>query len=477
MSMCYNSFNFVIIFPVVFALYYCIPARYNRVRNVFLLLTSYLIYLNYKPAFALVLFGVTLVSYVFGISMERVGARRKYHLVWCGILMTIVPLLTFKYYNFVNSSVTQVLDSIGLKMNMPGLNWAIPVGISFFTFQAVGYVQDVYYRRFHAERDLLNYMLFLSFFPSLTSGPINRAPALIPQFRRQRCYFDYPKAVAGLKMLLWGMVMKVVVADRVGLYVDTIYEDYSSYSGLSCLIASVMYSVQIYADFAGYSLMAIGTAKILGFDLAENFRRPYFSVSVTDFWRRWHISLSSWLRDYVYIPLGGSRRGKGRTYWNIFVTFFVSGLWHGANWTFIVWGLWHGVFLIAEKFLGMNKLQTGGNIWLRLGRIAVTFMIVTLAWVVFRMPHLAEAAGVIGKILTMDSRGDFFIPDHRNTFFILAGLFMLMFKDVTDEFWTDRMPIFDSCHRWFRWTAYVLALAMILLAGVLDAGQFIYAKF
>lgn len=200
-----------------------------------------------------------------------------------------------------------------------------------------------------AERNFLHYALYVSFFPSIVSGPINKASLILPQIKALRPYFDYSKAVAGLKCMLWGMFMKVVVADRVALYVDTVLPRYENYSGLSCFAASLLYSVQIYADFAGYSLMAIGVGRVLGFELAENFRRPYLSYSVTDFWRRWHISLSTWLKDYVYIPLGGSRCSRLRNYWNIIVTFLVSGIWHGANWTFIVWGLWHGVFQVVEK--------------------------------------------------------------------------------------------------------------------------------
>ena len=236
---------------------------------------------------------------------ETLASHGK-RLIWMFVLLGLLPLLFFKYYNFLNESISEGLAAVGLQFTLPGLNWAIPIGISFYTFQAVGYVLDVYYGRISAERNFLNYALFISFFPSILSGPINKASLVLPQIKNLRTYFDYGKAVEGLKMILWGMFMKVVVADRVGLYVDTVLPSYMNYTGVTCFVASLFYTIQIYADFAGYSLMAIGVGKLLGFELTENFRRPYFAVSVTDFWRRWHISLSTWLKDYVYIPMGGS---------------------------------------------------------------------------------------------------------------------------------------------------------------------------
>jgi len=238
----------------------------------------------------------------------QVGQRKK--LIWLFALLGLLPLLVFKYYNFINESIFDLLSAIGLRFQLPGLNWVIPMGISFFTFQALGYLFDVYYKRISAEKDFLTYALFISFFPSIVAGPINKASLVIPQLKAMRPYFDYEKAVKGLKFLLWGMFMKVVVADRMGLYVDTVLPNYMNYTGVTCFAASIFYTVQIYADFAGYSLMAIGVGKTLGFELTENFRRPYFAVSVTDFWRRWHISLSTWFKEYVYIPLGGNRKGR-----------------------------------------------------------------------------------------------------------------------------------------------------------------------
>ena len=355
--MIFNSFNFLILFPLLFFFYYLIPADRVKWRNGYLLLVSYLLYANWKPAYALILFGITGLSYLIARWLEKGNNNKK--IVVGGGFMILLPLLIFKYYNFINNSVFELLSFIGLRFKLPGLNWAIPMGISFFTFQALGYLFDVYYKRISAEKDFLIFALFISFFPSIVAGPINKASLIIPQLKKLRPYFDYAKATEGLKMLLWGMFMKVVVADRVALYVDTVFPSYMNYTGVTCFVASILYTIQIYADFAGYSLMAIGVGKTLGFDLTENFKRPYFAVSVTDFWRRWHISLSTWLKDYVYIPLGGSRCSKLRNYWNIFLTFLVSGIWHGANWTFVIWGVWHGIFQIVEKAIGQQKCEYG----------------------------------------------------------------------------------------------------------------------
>ena len=306
--MIYNSFNFLVLFPLIFLLYYVIPAKYQKIRNWFLLLISYALYISWKPVFALVLLGVTLITFWGGLILvdgEKGKARkRKRRLVWLFVFLELLPLLVFKYYNFLNEVIHGGLATAGLQLALPGLNWAVPVGISFFTFQAIGYMLDVYYGRIKAERNLTDYLLFVSFFPSILSGPINKAALVLPQIKNLRTHFDYDKAVKGLKIILWGMFMKVVVADRVALYVDAVLPNYMNYTGVTCFIASIFYTIQIYADFAGYSLMAIGVGKVLGFELTENFRRPYFAVSVTDFWRRWHISLSTWLKDYVYIPMG-----------------------------------------------------------------------------------------------------------------------------------------------------------------------------
>lgn len=472
--MAFNSFQFWFIFPVIFLVYWLIPARYNVGRKVWLVLVSYLLYMNWKPAFALVLLGVTLITFWGGYLLDAQGdTKKRRHVVLLFALLGLLPLLVFKYYNFLNDSLSAGLSAIGLKFAMPGLNWAVPVGISFFTFQAVGYMLDVYHGRLKAEKNLLDYVLFVSFFPQVTSGPISTAEDLMPQIKAAHT-FDYEQGKQGLKQLLWGMFIKVVIADRLGLFVDTVYDNYIHYSGATCFVASVFYTLQIYCDFAGYSLMAIGIARTLGFNLIDNFRRPYLAVSVTDFWKRWHISLTRWLTRQVYIPLGGSRCSKPRTYWNILVTFLVSGIWHGANWTFIFWGVMHGVLQIIEKALGWQKYE-GKNVVVRSMRIAFTFLLVNFAWIFFRMPDIGDAFGMIVRMFS-----DFGMPSISDmgvaSMIILpVALFIMCFKDLKDEFWRSRFSFLNR--RVSRWVIYVGLFCMILLFGVLDGGQFIYVSF
>lgn len=471
--MIYNSFNFIVLFPILFMLYYLIPARCQKWRNLSLLIISYLLYLNCKPIYALILLGVTASTYVFARLLEQ-PCNRKF-LVGLGGAFSLLPLLFFKYFNFINQQVYELLALTGLRYELQGLNWAIPIGISFFTFQALGYLFDVYYNRIEAEKDFLTYALFISFFPSIVAGPINKASLVIPQIKNLRPYFDYLKAVEGVKMLLWGMFMKVVVADRVALYVDTVLPNYMNYTGTSCFLASILYTIQIYADFAGYSLMAIGVGKTMGFDLTENFRRPYFAVSVSDFWRRWHISLSTWLKDYVYIPLGGNRCSKMRNYWNIFVTFLVSGIWHGANWTFIVWGILHGLAQIIEKAIGQQKCEYG---WVGKSiKIIITFLLVNFAWIFFRMPTLTDACGVIARIFDTSLPIAIFMNSMSTMALIVMGVIFLFVKEIIDEFMPGKMELFNNKHIVIRWASYCIILSMIMLFGVFGADQFIYANF
>ena len=474
-TMVYNSFNFIVIFPILFLLYYIIPSKHYQVRNLYLLIVSYFLYLQWKPAYALILLGITTITYYAARYIEEKSSYNNRTLISFNIIVALLPLLVFKYYNFLNESISSFLASIGIQFHLAGLNWAIPVGISFFTFQAIGYVWDVYYQKQKAERNFLDYALFISFFPSIVSGPINKASLVLPQIKQHRVFFDYPKAVQGLRFLLWGMFMKVVVADRLALVVDVIYPHYNNYSSFSCLITSLFYTIQIYADFAGYSLMALGVGKLLGFELTENFRRPYFAVSVTDFWHRWHISLSTWLKDYIYIPLGGSRCSKARNYWNIFVTFLVSGIWHGANWTFIVWGIWHGLFQIIEKALHQQKCQYGA--FGKTIKIAITFILVNFAWIFFRMETLTDAVNVIKKIVTMNSLTFDLKVSLTDGVLIAIALLCLFVKDFRDEFFPNKLRLFENPKRLIRWSSYIIIMMMILLCGVFDSSQFIYAYF
>jgi len=401
-------------------------------------------------------------------------------IIWCFAILGLFPLLVFKYYNFLNSNLISFLDAVGLHFSLPGLNWAIPVGISFFTFQAVGYLLDVYKKRITAENNFWDFALFVSFFPQVTSGPISTAKDLMPQFKIPHT-FCYEQGRDGLKMLLWGMFLKLVLADRIGIYVDTVYSNYIHYSGSVCFFASIMYTLQIYCDFAGYSLMAIGIAKTLGFDLINNFERPYLAASVTEFWKRWHISLTRWLTTHVYINLGGNRCSKFRQYVNIMITFFVSGLWHGANWTFIIWGALHGFFQIVEKALMGDKLKAelkSGVHKFTLGRgfrIALTFILVSFAWIFFRMSTLDVAVDVIGKIFTDFGQFSLGPLDPISMVGIGVGLPILFAREIREEYLFNRIKVLN--YSIVKWVFYILIACYTLTMGVLDAGQFIYVTF
>lgn len=470
--MIFNSFEFLWLFPLIFIVYYGITMRkkmaekWPKIGNFILLLVSYGLYIKWKPVFALVLLGITAVTYYAGILLEKRTDKRKV-IVWAGIVLALIPLILFKYYNFLSQSLEQGLALIGIQTGLPGLNWAMPLGISFYTLIAIGYVADVYLKRILAEHNWWDYMLFVSFFPALASGPISKAADLLPQIKAHRS-FNYAQAVQGCKWLLWGMFLKVVVADELGMRVDLVYQSYNNYNGFTLFLTSIFYTFQIYCDFAGYSFMAIGVGQILGFDLINNFNRPYLSQTVTEFWHRWHISLSQWLRDYVYIPMGGSRCSKARNYWNIFITFLVSGIWHGANWTFIFWGVLHGVSQIMEKMLGLNKKKSNGVI--KMARILITFLIVNFAWIFFRMPSFQDAFHVIGGIFSMHN-----LTTDAWTYWTLL-IVIVMFKDIVDETGCKPLMLFHHKYTVVRWATYLLVAMAVAVLGVYG-GQFIYSRF
>ena len=386
------------------------------------------------------------------------------------ILLSISLLVIFKYYNFINDNINALLNLLHIQVELPGLNYAIPVGISFFTFQAISYFLDVYFKKIEAEKSLSDYVLFVSFFPQVSSGPISKASELLPQIKNPKP-FNEIQATDGLRYLLWGMFMKVAVADRLGIYVDTVYSNYLNYSGFTTFISIIFYSFQIYADFAGYSLMALGIAKLLGYDIINNFQQPYFAFSITNFWRRWHISLSRWLKDYIYIPLGGSRCSSKRTYFNIFITFLVSGIWHGASWNFILWGALHGIFQIVEKALHLQKEPEKGFI-IKAIRVVITFFLATFAWIFFRMPTLNDAIGII--VHSVKDFTSFSIMTEQRTSIMLT-LPILIAHDIYLEYLSGKQYWWNNDIT--RWMLYVTLFVIILIAGVLDSGQFIYVSF
>ena len=469
--MLFNSVAFLLFFPIVCLLYYAIPANMLRARNLLLLVASYYFYMNWEPAYALLILTSTLITYLaaLGIGYFKEQSKRKLCLV-SSLVLNLSILFLFKYYNFLADNIALLLKATALGIDIPKFGLLLPVGISFYTFQALGYSIDVYRGTTKVERDFATYALFVSFFPQLVAGPIERSNNLLPQFK-ERHLFDYDSAFAGFKMMLWGYFMKLVLADRCGMYVDIIFNNVDKHNGGSYLLASMLFPFQIYGDFAGYSLIAIGAARVLGFRLMENFHRPYFACSVGEFWHRWHISLSTWFKDYVYIPLGGNRVGRMRQYFNLMVTFVVSGIWHGANWTFLCWGGLHGLLLCIEKALGIGRTKYVGV--RRFCHWIVTFILVCLAWILFRANNLQDALTVIAGVFT-----NFAEPYHAlGTFIgIAAAMPILVIKEYMDEF--QLYPLRTLANNWLiRNAGIAVLITYILLFGVLDSNQFIYFQF
>ena len=472
--MLFNSTQFLLFFPIVCLLYFCIPSARVRARNLLLLGASYFFYMNWEPAYALLLLTSTAITYFAAIGIDHFGERR--HKRWClvgSLVANLAILFLFKYYNFIASNIEWALQTSGLAIDLPSFGLLLPVGISFYTFQALGYSIDVYRGATKVERDFATYALFVSFFPQLVAGPIERSNNLLPQFR-ERHQVDYDRMMGGAKLMVWGYFLKLALADRCGLYVDSVFNNVPMHNGGSYLVASLLFPFQIYGDFAGYSLIAIGVARVLGFRLMENFHRPYFACSIGEFWHRWHISLSTWFKDYVYIPLGGNRVGRARNYFNLLVTFVVSGIWHGANWTFFCWGTLHGALLCIEKALGIGKRRYTGV--RKCCHWAVTFALVCLAWVLFRANDMHDAVSILTGIFLRPGLPDITFAMFTEITLALVALLVVGCKECIDEF--GLRPRLFVRHSTFANHAYIVAIiAYLLLFGVLGGDQFIYFQF
>lgn len=471
--MVFNSLEFIIFFLIVAIGSYAFN-RKVQIRNIWLLISSYYFYMNLKPVYGLLLLAISLITYFCGLFLEKPldGKKKRITITIC-LVLVFFSLFIFKYYNFVNESVFSILSILGIRWNVQNLSLLLPIGISFFTFQAAGYVIDVYRGTTKAEHNIITYLLFVSFFPVILSGPIQRSKTLLPQLKEQHT-LQYDKIVCGLKMMLWGFFMKLCVADRLGTYVDSIFNNIEQHNGCSFLIASVFYTIQIYADFAGYSLTAIGCAKTIGFSLPENFKRPYFSTSIKEFWKRWHIALSSWFMEYLYFPLGGSRVKYVRYLLNLMIVFLVSGLWHGASWTFVVWGALHGFYQVVEaitkKLFGCHDYKH----WLSRGfRMIFVFLLVNFAWIFFRLPSLHDSFFVIKNIVT--NLGMPYIAPMPMLFGLLSFVILLI-KDVIDEYY-PHIKVLNSDRICISLPVCILLTIYIMLFGVLDSSQFIYFQF
>ena len=458
------SFSYIIFLPITVLIYYIFP---RRQRYIWLFLASYFFYLSNDIRYAGGLIFCTVTTYITGVLIERKkDGGRKTVLTIC-IMLNILVLFLFR----------QSFAKLGF----------VPLGISFYMLQSIGYLIDVYRGQIAAERNPVRYAVFVSFFPTVLSGPIQRGTDFLQQLKEGRD-FDYDRAHSGLYYLLWGYLLKIVMSDRLGVLVGYAYDRYETMPGAVMLWAAVLYAVQLYCDFAGYSALAVGTARLLGFDLQENFRQPYFSASVKEFWSRWHISLSSWLRDYIYIPLGGNRKGQVRKYLNLMITFMISGIWHGKGLQFLVWGAMHGIYQVAGDLLSGKNRKEGG-FWRRLAGILGTFALVDFAWIFFRADSLKQAAFIVESIFfrfhfkEMTYYGYYLLGGSRlNLLLLLMGIIIVFLIDFMHE---KKLSIEktakDKLHVGVRWILYIILTLLLLFVIVRCYGQaastFIYERF
>lgn len=405
--MLFNSFDFMIFLPIVFLLYWFVFTK-HKWQNLLVVVASYIFYGWWDWRFLLLIVLTSFCSYASGLLLEHFeGQRRKQQIVSASnIILNIGILGFFKYYNFFVETIVAFFGALGWHLDWVTIKIILPVGISFYTFQALSYTIDVYQKKLPATHDIVEFFAFISFFPQLVAGPIERATNLLPQFQRNRT-FDYAKAVDGMRQILWGLLKKLVVADTCASTVNNYWGLYQDLPGFTLLILGVLFTLQIYCDFSGYSDIAIGTARLFGFNLMKNFNFPYFSRSIPEFWRRWHISLTTWFRDYIYFPLGGSRCSKWKSIFNVYIVWGVSGLWHGANWTFIGWGLFHATLLAIYNLLGINTKYKNVAAYQRffptikeLCQITLTFFLAVIGWIIFRSESITQAIGYLSAMVS-----------------------------------------------------------------------------
>ncbi len=479
--MLFNSLEFAIFFPIVAGGFFLLAQRW-RVK--WLLAASCLFYMAFIPAYILILLVTILIDYFAGIYIEKAEGRRKTALLWMSILSTCTVLFIFKYFNFFTGSFVGVAQLFGLKLPRPVISIILPIGLSFHTFQSLSYVIEVFYGRQRSERNFIVYATYVMFFPQLVAGPIERPQNLLHQFRE--CHdINYTNVTGGLKRMAWGFFKKLVVADRLALYVNDVYATPRHFNGLQLTIATLFFAYQIYCDFSGYSDIAIGAAQVLGFRLMENFRTPYYSLSIAEFWRRWHISLSTWFKDYLYIPLGGNRMGGNRHILNLLITFSVSGLWHGANWTYACWGLLNGVYLISgwltknwrDRCLGTLGLHE--NTPVRKGiMLGSTLVLTCVAWIVFRARNMSDAVYVFTHLASgwnfrKISTEQFLM---RQMPLALIGIAVLELGQLLRGRISVHSVLGNSplAVRWGLYAGFVMA---VLMFGIYQKAQFIYFQF
>lgn len=478
--MLFNSIAFAIFFPVVFSLYWFVFSKNQMQQNRLLLAASYFFYASWDYRFLFLLIFSTMLDYFSGLKMEQASTENKKRIwFWTSIIINLGFLGVFKYYNFFATSLAGALAKVGIQANPFTLSVILPVGISFYTFHGLSYVIDIYNRKIKAEKNVIDYALFVSFFPLLVAGPIERATHLLPQIKETR-YFNYSNAVDGLRQILWGLFKKIVIADSCAEYANMIFNNAAAYSGSTLALGAIFFAFQIYGDFSGYSDIAIGTARLFGIDLLRNFAFPYFSRDIAEFWRRWHISLTSWFRDYLYIPLGGSRGNTWRQVRNIFIIFLVSGFWHGANWTFLAWGALNALYFLPLLLFRKNRnnieiVAKGKSLpsIKDLTAMMLTFCLTTFAWIFFRSQNIHQAFTYINKIF---SKSFFTIPGELpKTVFVLLTVFLIIeWIGRQEQYAIARLGF--HWHASARWALYVcIAINIFLFTG--KELPFIYFQF
>ena len=489
--MLFNSYAFLIFFPIVVLLYFALPAKLQRW---WLLICSYYFYMCWDAKYIVLLLYATCVTYCAGRFVEKVrDTKYKKAGLVISISMCLLVLVLFKYTTFLISSINGIIVLFHGAYTFPIKNILLPMGISFYTFQALSYVIDVYRGNIEAEKSMVNYALYISFFPQLVAGPIERSKNLLTQIHKVHI-FDYYRMRDGLIVMLWGYFMKLVIADRAAVIVDTVYGNYTEYHGMHLIVATILFAVQIYCDFGGYSMIAIGAAQVMGFELMENFNCPYFAQTVDGFWRRWHISLTSWFKDYVYIPLGGNRKGQKRKELNKLIVFLLSGLWHGAEWSFVIWGGLNGLYqVIGEKLLPVRTfickklgicVNTVGH---KLLKVFTTFLLIDFAWIFFRADTVKDALWIVKDIFTTWNPWVLFDQsiyemglNRQNVQLLWIAIFILIFADALKYKRISVRETIIKQHLVYRWIFYLVALFFVIIFGWYGSdygSSFIYFQF
>jgi D-alanyl-lipoteichoic acid acyltransferase DltB (MBOAT superfamily) len=478
--MLFNSLGFAVFFPIVFFLYWFVVNKNLKLQNILILVSSYFFYSCWDWRFLFLLVFSTVLDFFTGIKMDesKTESRKKFWF-WLSIIVNLGFLGVYKYYNFFADSFAELVSHFGLELDLWTIKVILPVGISFYTFHGLSYVIDIYKNRIKPERNFVDYSVFVSFFPLLVAGPIERATHLLPQVKQKRI-FNYQKASSGAKQIIWGLFKKVVIADNCAEFANIIFNNNAHLSGSSHLVGALFFTFQIYGDFSGYSDIALGTARLLGFDLLKNFSFPYFSRDIAEFWRRWHISLSSWFRDYLYIPLGGSKGGTLSKVRNTFIIFIVSGFWHGANYTFIIWGFLNALFIMPSILFNYNRnnleiVAKGKYLpsFKDLFAMLITFSLTVFAWIFFRADTVSKAIDFIKPIFSKSVFASP-IPTSKSLFLLIILFMSIEWIGRESEFALENIG--KSWNKFFRWSFfYLIALIIFLFAG--KEQQFIYFQF